>query len=250
MFLFLSKILFFLLVPLNWIIALVILRFVVKNPVLKKRLGIATIILLFLFGNDFILNKLVRAWQPEPVELSKFGNYSAGIVLGGYESFDKRGKGYLNYSSDRFIQTLALYKQGKIKKIVVSGSKVVDGKVEPSDYVKQQFINCGIPAADLLLDNLSKNTFENSLFSKRLLDSAGLQPPFVLITSAMHDPRARKVFLKAGVHVVSFPCSYQVIDKRFTFDEYFFPKAIVLDQWAYFLKEVVGIFIYTLVDKA
>ena len=109
MFFFLSKILFFLLVPLNWILALVILRFVVKNPVLKKRLGIATIILLFLFGNDFILNKLVRAWQPEPVELFQFGNYSAGIVLGGYESFDKHGKGFLNYSSDRFIQTLALY---------------------------------------------------------------------------------------------------------------------------------------------
>lgn len=250
MFFFLSKILFFLLVPLNWIIALVILRFVVKNPILKKRLSIATIVLLFFFGNDFILNKLVRAWQTEPVEIGQFGNYSAGIVLGGYESFDRKGKGYLNYASDRFIQTLALYKQGKIKKIVVSGSKVVDGKVEISDYVKQQFILCGVAPADIILENLSKNTFENSRFSKRLLDSAGLQPPFVLITSAMHDPRARKVFQKAGVEVVSFPCNFQFFDKRFSFDEYFFPKAIVLDQWTYFLKEIVGIGIYTLVDKA
>ncbi len=250
MFFFFSKILFFLLVPLNWIIALIILRFVVKNPVLKKRLGIVTIVLLFFFGNDFILNKLARAWQTEPVELQQFGNYSAGIVLGGYESFDKNGKGYFNYSSDRFIQTLALYKQGKIKKIVVSGSRVVDGKVELSDYVKQQFIICGVAANDLLLENLSKNTFENSIFSKRLLDSAGLQPPFVLITSAIHDPRAKNVFQKAGVDVVSFPCNYLYFDKRFTFDEYFFPKAIVLDQWAYFLKEIIGLGVYTFFNKA
>ena len=250
MFFFLSKLFLFLLVPLNWIIALIILRFVVKNPVLKKRLGIVTIVLLFFFGNDFILNKLVRAWQTEPVEMQQFGNYSAGIVLGGYESFDKNGTGYFNYSSDRFIQTLALYKQGKIKKIVVSGSKVVDGKVEISDYIKKQFITCGVPANDLLLENLSKNTFENSKFSKRLLDSAGLQPPFVLITSAIHDPRAKNVFQKAGVDVVSFPCDYQFFDKRFTFDEYFFPKAQVLDQWAYFLKEIVGLGVYTLFKTA
>ncbi len=143
-----------------------------------------------------------------------------------------------------------MYKQGKIKKIVVSGSKVVDGKVELSDYVKHHLITCGVPANDLLSENLSKNTFENIIFSKRLLDSAGLQPPFVLITSAIHDPRAKKVFEKAGVHVVSFPCNYQFFDKRFTFDEYFFPKAQVLDQWAYFLKEIVGLGVYTLFKKA
>lgn len=250
MFFFLSKLFLFLLVPLNWIIALVILRSIVKRPIVKKRLAITAVIVLFVFGNDFILNKLARAWQTQPVKMQQFGNYSAGIVLGGYESFDKNGKGYFNYSSDRFIQTLALYKQGKIKKIVVSGSRVVNGKVELSNYVKQQFIICGVPANDLLLENLSKNTFENSIFSKRLLDSAGLQPPFVLITSAIHDPRAKKVFQKAGVNVVSFPCDYQFFDKRFTFDEYFFPKAQVLDQWAYFLKEIVGLGVYTLFKKA
>ena len=250
MFFFLSKLFLFLLVPLNWIIALIILRFVVKNPVLKKRLGIATIVLLFFFGNDFILNKLVRAWQTDAVEMGQFGNYSAGIVLGGYESFDKTGKGYFNNSSDRFIQTLALYKQGKIKKIVVSGSRVVDGKVVQSTFVKEQFMQCGVPETDVLLDNLSKNTYENGVFSKRLLDSAGLRAPFVLITSAMHDPRAKKVFIKAGVPVVSFPCCYQFFDKKFTFDEYFFPKASILDEWMYFLKEVIGIGVYTMFNKA
>ena len=250
MFFFLSKLFFFLLVPLNWVIALVILRSIVKRPILKKRLAITAVIVLFVFGNDFILNKLARAWQTKPVELQQLGNYSAGIVLGGYESFDKNGKGYFNYSSDRFIHILALYKQGKIKKILVSGSKVVDGKVELTDYIKQQFIICGVPANDLLLENLSKNTFENSMFSIRLLDSAGLQPPFVLITSALHDPRAKKSFQKAGVDVVSFPCDYQFFEKRFSFDEYFFPKAQVLDQWAYLLKEIIGLGVYTLFKKA
>ena len=215
MFFILSKILFFLLFPFNWLVALLICRTFSKKPIVKRRLNLTILLTVFFFGNEFIMTKLVLAWQPAPVTFSKSATFSAGIILGGYESYDRKGKGYFNGASDRFIQTVKLYKQGTIKKIVVSGSRVVGYKSEPSDFIQQELMANGIIASDIIVDDASRNTFENALFTKHLLDSFRLKPPYVLITSAWHVPRSQKVFAKAGIPTVAYPSHFVVFDKKF-----------------------------------
>jgi uncharacterized SAM-binding protein YcdF (DUF218 family) len=245
-----SKIAYVLIAPENWIIGLLVWLLVVKSKVVKKRLAAAIIVLIVIFGNEFIYRKLVGAWQPQPVTLQNEVLYEAGIVLGGSTSFDKYGRGYFNASSDRFIEICILYKTKKIKKIIISGGSNAVNQPKDADFQYTKMIALGIPARDIIVENASRNTFENAAFTKGKIDSACLHPPFVLVTSAMHIPRAERVFTKAGIPVIAFPCNYNVIDNKLDFPAYFIPSISTLLSWNSFLKEVVGIVGYKLFKKA
>lgn len=244
-----SKIAYVFIAPENLIIALAIWLFLSKSPIVRKRLAAIIILLILFFGNGFIYSKLVNAWQPQPVTLTDNAAYEAGIVLGGSASFDKYGNGYFNSSSDRFIETCILYKTKKIKKVIISGgSNAVN---EPKDAVFQykKMMDLGIPPADIIVEDSSRTTFDNATFSKIKIDSLHLKPPFVLITSAMHIPRATRVFTKAGVPVIPFPCDYHVFESKLHFSDYFIPRLGVILSWSGYFKEVVGLVGYKIFNR-
>ena len=229
---------------------MLIWRFFSKSPPVRKRLNIILVALIMFFGNAVIFTKLVIAWQPKPVQLPAGKSYEAGILLGGAGSFDRYGNGFLNNASDRFAETAILYKTGKIKRIIISGGNVFKGRPKEADFVYRKFIDLGIPAQDLIAENRSQTTFENAVFTKKIVDSLKLGPPFILVTSAMHVPRAQRVFAKAGLPVIAFPCAYQVLDKRFSFYNYIIPQVGIIDLWSNFLKEIVGVIGYKFFNKA
>jgi uncharacterized SAM-binding protein YcdF (DUF218 family) len=249
MFFVLSKISYFFIAPINWIIALLVWRFFAKSAVLKKRLSVIIIAAVLFFGNEVIYAKLVSSWQAQPVSIDKFGTYEAGVLLGGLSNFDKAGRGFLSTSSDRLVETLALYQAKKIKKIIVSGGSVFGDRPKEADFLYKELLLLGVPAADLIIENNSRTTYENAVFTKKVVESLKLKPPFVLVTSALHIPRAERVFAKAGLQVVPFPADFRVIDKKFYLSEYLIPQLMVLNDWGVFLKEVVGIAGYKLFGK-
>ncbi len=204
--------------------------------------------LFFVFGNEFLFNKLVNAWQPGPLVLNS--NYEAGILLGGIGSFDKSGNGYLNDASDRFIAICTLYKTGVIKKIVISAGNIDKEKPNEAAFLSKRMVALGIPIQDIFIEGRSRSTFENALYAKMLIDSLKFSPPYVLVTSAVHIPRAVSTFKKAGLDVIAYPCNYSVIDRRFSFGDYLIPKLYIINDWSFFLKEVVGLAGYKLFGKA
>ena len=66
----------------------------------------------------------------------------------------------------------------------------------------------GIPAAAIEVEEASINTRENALFSYRLLSARGIRK-IVLVTSAMHMPRAAGAFRKAGFEVIPAPADFR-----------------------------------------
>ena len=250
MFFILSKLLLFFLNPVYWLlILLVIILVFTKSSLLKKRLWILFIVLILLFGNRFIYNRLVMAWQPKPVELNK--TYPVGIVLGGFTSFDRHSEGFFNQSADRFIETEKLYHQGIIKKIMVSGGSGSLDQSRPREagFVRGQLIAQLIPEGDIYFENESRNTYENARNCKKLLDSLHIPGPVVLITSAMHMPRARKIFERTGYEIIPYPANYEEIDMNFSVEDYFIPDLDTLTSWQRFLKEVIGALFYKITGK-
>lgn len=249
MFFIFSKLLSVFIDPTAWLIVVVILAAFLKRGKWKKRATIFAIVLFVLFTNNVIYSLVINAWQPAPVTLTK--KYSAGIILGGFTIFDAKGKGYMSETSDRFVATSNLYHSGIIDKIIASGG---DGSInqdnpKEADFARYMFIQNGVKEADVFAESRSRNTFENAMFSKHLLDSLHLQPPYVLVTSAFHMPRAAGVFRKAGVDVDIFPCAYQTVKSSFSFGDYIVPSVDNLVHWRTFIREFVGYWIYKITGK-
>ncbi len=252
MFFILSKLLLFLISPSFWIIALLVGSFLTKKERRKKVLRVTVLCLFLVFSNPFLLNVLVRGWQPAPVDLPKGKKYSAAIHLGGVSMTDIDKRMYFGEAADRFIQLTKLYHTGVVQHVLVTGgSPVIFGKstVSEADQLHQQLLMQGIPDSSIIAENISRNTFENAVNTKHILDSLKLSPPYVLITSAIHVPRATAVFKKAGLEVIPYPSAYTEIKQKFNIND-LIPSLDVLTDWNFFLKEIVGFAVYRITGKA
>jgi uncharacterized SAM-binding protein YcdF (DUF218 family) len=252
MFFILSKLLLFLLMPFWWILLLLVWIYFTKKAVIKKRLWTTIILILVVFTNPFLYRSLVAAWQPNPVELPAGKTYEAGILLGGMSGYDKNDKGFFGDASDRFIEAANLYHRGIIKKIIITGGtgELLQQGPPESYFLRQQLLYNGVNDSAIIIESKSRNTYENGIFTKKITDSLKINPPFVLITSAMHMRRSASVFKKAGFDFVIFPADYKVIDERFDIDNYMIPNVKYLKEWPYLFKEIIGLYAYKLTGKA
>ncbi|RYD94543.1 MAG: YdcF family protein [Sphingobacteriales bacterium] len=169
--------------------------------------------------------------------------YSAGIVLGGYANEDGKGGGYFSSSANRFIQAVKLRNTGRVSRLVITGG---NAGLNPTAFregawVKGQLKYFGVADSTALVDPDSRNTIENALNSRRVLDSAGLKPPYLLITSSYHMRRSLYIFKQAGIQVVPYVCDYDA-DSEPSLDD-LIPEASVLPKWNLYIKEMVGLWV-------
>ena len=242
---FASSLISILLSPFNWIIILVLAALVFRKRSTKKFCFIFAFCIFILFGNPALFNWYAKTWQQAPVAINSLTQYSCGIVPGGFASPDEKGEGYFNSTSDRFIQAIKLYKLGIIKHLLISGGngKQDDNNFREAAWVKVELITFGVPDSVIFVEDKSDNTQGNAINSKQILDSLSLKPPYLLITSAWHIPRAALIFQKTGVPVISFPCNYTAGRGSFSFWD-LLPGPSVLLSWDPYLKETFGYWWY------
>lgn len=248
-----SKLAVYILNPLLWIMLFVLWGVFTKKELRKKRCYITAVVMFIFFSNPYIIQKLILLYQPPKYELKPGWNYNVGIVLGGFSGMNKKDNNtYFNENADRFIETALLYKTGHIKKIIVAaGDASIINKTDfrEADFVQQQLIDLGIPVGDIWVDRDSRNTAENAANAKKIIDSLHIQPPYLLITSAIHMPRAKKTFIKAGINAKEYPCAYMVTPPDgFAIDD-FIPSGGAIKNWSIYLREVVGLLMYKLLGR-
>jgi uncharacterized SAM-binding protein YcdF (DUF218 family) len=141
-----------------------------------------------------------------------------------------------------------LYKNVKAVPIITSGG-ALGGGLRPVSYAEMMrslLIEQGVPAADIWLEPDSRNTYENTLYSARILREHGIQKA-ALVTEAYHMPRATLCLRKQGVTVVPAPTgfltpvTYQWTD--------FIPRTGALSVMDIVVHEWVGLSWYWLSGK-
>lgn len=242
---FLSALLSFLLSPLHWILLLLFAGFLWKKSSFRKIFNVAVLVIFLVFSNAALLNWYARNFQPAPVRIPSNAVYSCGIVPGGFASPDADGNGVFNSTAERFIQVLKLFKLGHITHILVSGG---NGKAEMDAFregawVKKQLLIMGVPDSVIFVEDQSNNTAENAINSKKILLKNRLSPPYLLISSAHHLPRATLLFKKAGVSTVAFPCNY-IAGRGIPTLRDVVPNIGTLFTWELYLKETAGFYWY------
>jgi len=243
MYFLLSKILYFLLVPFNWIMLFLVVAVFSKRPRRKKGCFILAITVFVIFSSPLLLYLFAKKWDiyPEPLEKGKV--YSTVIVLGGFSGEDKNGDGVFNGYSDRFIEGMQLRGQNKVSHILISSG---NGNLQVSSFREATWAEgvlkqLGVPDSAILIEHESRNTFENAAFSKKLLQQKHLPPPYLLVTSAWHMRRAQYIFKKEGLEVIAQPSGMITGNQKFSFWDSLIPDVGVLSGWPLYLKELVGI---------
>jgi uncharacterized SAM-binding protein YcdF (DUF218 family) len=152
------------------------------------------------------------AWLARPLEarfaLSPPGPVDGIIVLGGSidpEASAARGRPHLRGDAERLTEFVRLARQHPEARLVFSGgsSRIGGGRPE-SEAAAGFFAELGIAPERLLLEAESRTTCENARHSLALaLPKPGER--WLLVTSAVHMPRAVLCFRAVGWDVVAVP---------------------------------------------
>lgn len=246
MFFTISKILSFLFKPLTWVVILFMSAFLIKKY--KTKLLYFTFFVLYFFSNRMVVNIFYSFWEvPIMYDTTITKAYDLGIVLSGIVVFDfKRQRTQFQWTADRIMQAIRLYKQSKIKKIMISGGSgsIIFPDMKEALLIKKYLLQTGIPEKDIIIESFSRNTYENALYSKKVLDSLNFKGQILLISSAYHLRRAEKVFKKVGLKVDTYPSHFISGKGRLSPDYWLIPDSEALFMWDALIHEWVGYIVY------
>ncbi|MBO6894325.1 MAG: YdcF family protein [Roseibium sp.] len=218
MFFYVAKVGYFFLQPSNFLIGLVLLGLLLVLVGRWRKLGIRCawlgVVGLSVCGFSPAANWLILPLEerfPRPATLE---GYEGIIVLGGaVDTIVTGGRGdtALTTSGERITITARLAQQIPDARVVHTGGKgvIVSAQATEAEGAARLFEDFGIAPDRILLEDASRNTWENAVLTKALVKPEPGQS-WLLVTSAYHMPRSMGVFRKAGwTGITAYPVDYR-----------------------------------------
>jgi uncharacterized SAM-binding protein YcdF (DUF218 family) len=217
MFFFLAKVLGFFALPSNIFVSLGvigILLMATRFARAGRRLAVAALILLALFGLSPLGNAIILPLEERFPPWDAARGAPAGIIsLGG--ALDTvvspaRGEVALNEAAERMTAIAELARRYPDARIVFTGGsgRIVYDGVSEAELAARLFASFGIAKERITLEDKSRDTTENAVFTKELVKPKPGER-WLLVTSAHHMPRSVGVFRAAGFPVEAFPVDYR-----------------------------------------
>jgi uncharacterized SAM-binding protein YcdF (DUF218 family) len=173
------------------------------------------------------------------------------IVLGGAQDGNAtppRELAGLNEAAERFTEAVALARRFPQARVVFaggSGNLIAAGPTEAA-LAARLFEGLGVPRARITLEDRSRDTYENAVFTKRLVaPTAGER--WLLITSSWHMPRAMGCFRQAGFAVEAWPVDYRTSGRFELWLNPAIPDGLRRIDWV--MREYVGLVMYYLAGR-
>ncbi len=229
-----------------------ILAIVLRKKVWGKRFFILGVIYLFFFSNRFIINEVLLLWEIPPTPIEALNNkYNTAIVLGGVTNAERtpRDRVYFFRGAGRITIAAQLYKQGLVRKILVSGgsSNLINTEFKEADNLKKFLLICGVSDEDILVEDRARNTYENAIYSEALLKKNGLSAGnHLVITSAFHLRRSLLCFQNTSLTTEGFSVDFYGNPRKFTPDRLFLPDPTAFADWQRVIRELEGLLFYGL----
>lgn len=255
MFFLISKLLHLFILPLTWILVLLTWSLISRNSRVKKRLVVTSFLLLMLFSNPFVLNTTLKSVEYPIGNFNTLTPSKLGVILTGFTQRieSKDGRVFMGKGSDRATHMVYLYNRKIVSKILVSGGSGAlnsSHEITESQKVKNILVEMGVRKNDILIEQKSRNTYENAKYSAQIINEYYPNVKPILITSSSHMKRSVACFKKQGIEVQAFAGDYNSkrIEKIELTD--FIPSAHCLSLWSSIFHEWVGIVSYKLLGYA
>ena len=175
---------------------------------------------------------------------------AAIITLGGGVNGDRPGwrdGPDLSSAADRVWFAARLYHAGRAPLVILAGGIALDNaSPEPEADAMATFIeDLGVPASALLLERDSRTTWENAVNANQLLHERHIEKA-LLVTSALHMPRAMATFSKQGIAIIPAPTDFEAVPPSGSWLLRWLPDVDALEGSSRALKEYLGLWVYRL----
>jgi uncharacterized SAM-binding protein YcdF (DUF218 family) len=213
----------------------------------KKMLIYLAIGLLYLFSTPFFSNNFFKLLEGNEYSkpISAIDNADAIVVLSGIVGIKEVGEDtYIEWGdADRFFGGIALFKAGKAQSLVFTKGKMPWDRMKNTegDILKKYAVENNIPNEKILLTSFVENTEEEAKAVKELLKP---RKKIILVTSAYHMYRARKLFEKEGFNVIPYKVDFKVYNNQNINIVNFFPTANSLGITETGMREIIGRIFY------
>jgi len=216
MFFWLSKILWYLLNPLNLVFlgicllaVLLWLNKVRAARILSSVMAVCAVLVTALPIGDLAIQHLENRFPANPVLPAHIDGV---VVLGGVISpklSKARGQPQLGDGMERITAVADIIRSSPNAKIIFTGGSgdPFQQQYKEADFAPQVFRQFGFDPVRVTFENNSRNTAENAKFSFAIAQPKPSET-WVLVTSAFHVPRAFGTFRRAGWKIIAYPVDY------------------------------------------
>ncbi|MFC1762742.1 YdcF family protein [Planctomycetota bacterium] len=243
-FFWLSKLVWLLISPGNLLVVLLLTTCILfwrgKQRYAKYLLSFLVIVCLtiaLLPVGEWVLYPLEARFPTNPV----LPEHIDGIlVLGGSEDARRSHvwqQTVVSESSERLLALISLARQYPAARLVYSGGSgsLLHQEYKGSDVAEAVFKDCGLDLARVLLEENSRNTFENIQLTQKLVQPHSAEN-WILITSAWHMPRAIGIARQANWSVIPYPVDHwtlpgKLLRLEFNFEEHLKNLSTGIREW-------------------
>jgi len=169
-----------------------------------------------------LLASLELHYPPNPALPEKVDGI---IVLGGAEDVGAYARWKLvglNAGGERMTAGVELARRFPDAKLIFTGGTASmvydDAHTLPSAMTRTLWLSLGVPEAQIVLEDRSRNTSENAIFTRELIQPQEGQV-WILVTSAFHMPRSMETFQRNGwTGLIPWPVDFRSGNQTFRLD--------------------------------
>lgn len=183
---------------------------------MKKKSLKRLIVVILLLGFAFLLPPVVVNNYGNQIYADAAGVPEAPVAIVFGAGLKKNGQPS-DVLKDRLKTTLALYKAGKVEKILVSGDNRFENYNEP-EAMYNYLVDAGVPKKDLVEDFAGRRTFDTCVRAREVF---GVEKA-ILVTQEFHLRRALFTCEGVGIESTGVSATLQpyVLDKYYKWREF------------------------------
>jgi uncharacterized SAM-binding protein YcdF (DUF218 family) len=209
-------------------------------------IGVLYILSTPIFSNNFF--KIVEGSEYRK-PISAIDSANAIVVLSGMLEINEVGDStYIEWGdTDRFFGGIALFKTGRSQKLVFTGGKMPRdiAKKTEGEVLKEYGISNGTPSEKIFVTKEVENTADEAVAVKELISPS---KRIILVTSAYHMYRAKRLFEKQGFIVIPYKVDFKSErNNKITIID-FLPSANNLELTEIGIREIIGRLFYIIKD--
>lgn len=237
--LFIKKFITFFVEPMGMVMTLFILGMFYlykKNNTRAELFLLGSFMLLFLFSYEPVSNFLVKNLENQypKYDYSHQVKYIHVLGNGHTTDSDQPISSQLSFGgTQRVLEGVIIHKKTVNSKIIFTG---YSGRTDVTNAVMNSrlALALGVESENLIINGNPVDTREEAIFTQGIVG----KEPFVLVTSAMHMPRAMSLFKSYGMNPIAAPTNFKKSNIETLLHE---PRAGVLQTTKVAIHEYIGL---------